>query len=102
MKIFALAAALLLPLASLVAADTSTTTLTSTMTLTKTVFLHRVATETAFSNGTNTYPTGTGGNVVGPGPKNTGAPISSNAGSSLQVAGVAMAGVAGMVVAALM
>lgn len=107
MKFTALAAAALLPFAS-VMADT-TTTLTSTLSVTTTIFLHRVATETAYSNSTTSVylPTGTGAGPLGGAPtspaKTTGvAPITPSAGNSLQVAHAALAGVVGMVIVSLL
>ncbi|KAI1417314.1 hypothetical protein F5Y13DRAFT_83034 [Hypoxylon sp. FL1857] len=114
MQLSAIVATVLLPL--LAVADTSTTT--STMTMTKYITIQKVATSSVFSaNSTSYYPTGTGSisSIVVPttttgadGSPTTAAPTVSpsidnqNAGAALGSAHVALAGLAGVVVAALM
>ncbi|KAI0837936.1 hypothetical protein F5Y06DRAFT_296936 [Hypoxylon sp. FL0890] len=114
MQLSAIVATALLPL--LAVADTSTTT--STMTMTKYITIQRVATTSVFSaNSTTFYPTGTASASSGvlvpttttgaDGTPTTVAPTVSpsidnqNAGAALGSTHVALAGLAGMVIAAL-
>ncbi|KAI8966467.1 hypothetical protein F5Y11DRAFT_156939 [Daldinia sp. FL1419] len=118
MQISTIVATALLPL--LAAADTSTTT--STMTMTKYITIQRVATSSVFTaNSTSVYqPTGTGSSyhsssialptttTGSDGTPTTVSPTVSptidnnNSGASLGSSHVALAGLAGIVVAALM
>ncbi|OTA97630.1 hypothetical protein M434DRAFT_26664 [Hypoxylon sp. CO27-5] len=112
MQILTLVATALLPL--LAVAETSTTT--STLTMTKYITIQRVATSSVYSaNSTSVYPTGTGSSSFVAATTTTGAdgtpttvaPTVSpsidnqNAGAALGSAHVALAGLAGVVVAAL-
>ncbi|KAI0116613.1 hypothetical protein F4776DRAFT_666367 [Hypoxylon sp. NC0597] len=113
MQISTIVATALLPL--LAVAETSTTT--STLTMTKYITIQRVATSSVYSaNSTSIFPTGTGSvsSIVATtttgadGTPTTVAPTVSpsidnqNAGATLGSAQVALAGLAGVVVAALM
>lgn len=119
MRLSSIFAAALLPLAAMAEDDsTYSTTSTSTMTMTKYITLERASTATGApwgSNGTATYmPTGTGGVYPTPtaspsnGDSGSGAPAATSsvpppsAGVALNGANVALAAVAGVVVAALM
>lgn len=89
---------LILAILPALALANETTTCTSTTTMTKTVTLQRVV-ATAFGNSTAPLPTAattTGGSRTGA------ATVPTAAGMSLDAAQYALAGVAGMVVAALM
>ncbi|KAJ9155506.1 hypothetical protein NKR23_g2085 [Pleurostoma richardsiae] len=117
MQLTTLLTAALLPLVAL--AQDSTTTATSTVYLTKTIKIAKVVATTTmtYNNATSSYmPTGTGASSIilastttpseAGSTTSTGAVVSpsidNNSGSSLGAAQVAIAGVAGIVVAALM
>jgi hypothetical protein len=105
-----IATALLLPV--LAAADSlSSTTATMTSTMTQTVTLmraHTVTSTLAYNSTTSYMPTGGSGTTtsfVAPtttGPSASVSPISKNAGSTLGAAHVVIAGIAGVVVVAMM
>ena len=88
------------------AQEASTTTYTSTTKLTKTVTLSRVHTVTAYHQNTTTSHMSVGTasrytalpTTTGPSPSH----VTGNAGSALDASNVAMAGIAGMIVVAMM